>query len=98
MFDFWPDLSEYDDSELYTVHGIEPSRLRVGASGQLFSSNNPTTVARHFRQLAAHRIDGVFFQRWGNQCLVPESMTGRPNNPDSYTSRIARYAVTNIVF
>lgn len=90
-FDFWPDLSEYDEAELYSVPSIEPSKLRMGASGKLFSSNHPATVARHFRQLAAHRIDGVFLQRWGNQCLIPESMTGRPTNADSLTSRIARY-------
>lgn len=69
---------------------ILPSRLRTGASGKLFSSNHPATVARHFRVLAAHRIDGVFLQRWANQCLVPESISGRPLNPASRLAMIAR--------
>lgn len=92
VFDFWPDTSDYDDSELYSVPSVSPSRLRVGASGKLFSSSHPATIARHFRMLAAHRIDGVFFQRWANQCLVPESISGHPADPASYSTTIAKCA------
>ncbi|KAF8308698.1 hypothetical protein DL93DRAFT_2170926 [Clavulina sp. PMI_390] len=90
VFDFWPDLSEYDESELCDVPNVEPSRYRAGASGQLFSSTNRAVVSRHFRQMAAHRIDGALFQRWGNQCLVPEAVSGRAINPNSITAKIAR--------
>lgn len=90
VFDFWPDLNDYPESELYPVPSIAPSGLLEGANGKLFSSANPATVSRHFRQLAAHGVDGVFFQRWGNQCLVPASVSGRIPRPDSITSIIAR--------
>ena len=94
MFDFWPDTSDYDDSELYSVPSISPNRLRDGASGKLFSSSHPATVERHFRMLAAHRIDGVFLQRWANQCLVPESISGHPPNTASYLTTIAKCALS----
>ncbi|KAN0101251.1 hypothetical protein V8E55_001235 [Tylopilus felleus] len=62
--DLWPDISEYDPSELYPAPGL------ISASGDpvhLFSSRHPKTVQRHFHWMALHGVDGAFLQRFAGQ-------------------------------
>ena len=59
-FDSWPDMTEFDADELC------PTGLRYpnGSSAGLYSAANSKTVARHFRWMASHGIDGVWKQRF----------------------------------
>jgi hypothetical protein len=59
--DFWPDLSEYDDDELFATN----YRHRDGRVAKVFSSTNTKTVVRHFRWMSEYGIDGAFVQRFG---------------------------------
>ena len=58
--DLWPDVSEYDDDELY-VTGFTNAD---GTSARTFSSHNRKTVLRHFKWMADYGIDGAFVQRF----------------------------------
>lgn len=58
--DFWPDLSEYDDDELFATN----YRHRDGRVAKVFSSTNTKTVVRHFRWMSEYGIDGAFIQRF----------------------------------
>ena len=63
-FDLWPDMSDMGDDEKYAAPGF------VTASGEqayLFSSQNRTTVVRHFRWMQDYGIDGVFVQRFASE-------------------------------
>jgi hypothetical protein len=60
--DLWPDVSEYDDDELYaTAFSYED-----GTPAKTFSSYNRKTVVRHFRWMADYGIDGTFVQRFAH--------------------------------
>jgi hypothetical protein len=60
--DLWPDVSEYDDDELYaTAFSYED-----GTPAKTFSSYNRKTVVRHFRWMADYGIDGAFVQRFAH--------------------------------
>ncbi|KAF9654233.1 hypothetical protein BDM02DRAFT_3085568 [Thelephora ganbajun] len=63
--DIWPDVSEYDPSELYEAPGL---RTQSGEKCYLFSSRNQKTVDRHFNWMAQHGVDGAFLQRFAGQC------------------------------
>ncbi|KAF9786869.1 hypothetical protein BJ322DRAFT_680773 [Thelephora terrestris] len=63
--DIWPDVSEYDPSELYEAPGL---RTQSGDKCYLFSSRNKRTVDRHFNWMAQHGVDGAFLQRFAGQC------------------------------
>ncbi|KAF8642851.1 hypothetical protein AX16_009359 [Volvariella volvacea WC 439] len=63
--DVWPDVSEYDESELYPVPGY---KTKAGDQVHLFSSRHPNTVQRHFHWMAKHGVDGAFLQRFVGQC------------------------------
>ena len=73
--DMWPDTSGFDQDELC------PTALRLpsGAPANLFSSENPKTVARHFRWLRDYGIDAVALQRFESGMTKPAVMT-RANN------------------
>lgn len=63
--DIWPDVSEYEPSELYEAPGL---RTQSGEKCYLFSSRNKKTVDRHFNWMAQHGVDGAFLQRFAGQC------------------------------
>jgi len=60
--DQWPDVSEYDDDELYTT-GFSHAD---GTVAKTFSSHNRKTVVRHFKWMRDYGIDGAFVQRFAN--------------------------------
>jgi hypothetical protein len=59
-FDYWPDLSEYDEDELFETD-MEYSN---GDPVKLYSAYRYKTVERHFKWMYDHRLDGVFLQRF----------------------------------
>lgn len=58
--DFWPDVSELEENELFSTGMTLPS----GAPARVYSAYHPKTVARHFRWMREHGLDGVFLQRF----------------------------------
>jgi len=58
--DFWPDLREFDDDELYPT----AFKYRDGSNAKLYSNYNQKTVERHCRWMYEYGIDGVFVQRF----------------------------------
>ncbi len=60
--DLWPDVSEYDDDELYATGFFHAD----GTGAKTFSSHNRKTVIRHFKWMRDYGIDGAFVQRFAN--------------------------------
>ncbi len=58
--EYWPDVSELDDDELYTTGFFNAD----GTPAKTFSSHNRKTVIRHFKWMADYGIDGAFIQRF----------------------------------
>jgi hypothetical protein len=65
--DLWPDLSEFDQSELCPTGMALPS----GAPAFVFSSESAMTVHRHFRWMRDYGLDGVAVQRFLSQIANP---------------------------
>lgn len=61
--DLWPDISEYDEDELFDT-GF---RNADGSIARVFSSYSQKTVIRHFRWMEEYGIDGAFLQRFANE-------------------------------
>jgi hypothetical protein len=69
--DLWPDLSEFDRSELCPTGMNLPS----GAPAFVFSSETAATVRRHFRWMNNYGIDGVAVERFLSQIANPRFLT-----------------------
>lgn len=65
--DLWPDVSEYDDDELYVTKFFHAD----GTPARTFSSHNRKTVLRHFKWMRDYGIDGAFVQRFANGLKDP---------------------------
>jgi len=65
--DFWPDISELDEDELFAT-GMT---LTNGSPARLYSAFTQKTVVRHFRWMKDNRLDGVFLQRFSSELSNP---------------------------
>lgn len=60
--DLWPDLTEYDQTDLYET-GF---RYKTGVRAKTFSSFSKKTTQLHFEWMRDYGIDGAFIQRFSN--------------------------------
>ena len=60
--DLWPDVSEYDQKDLFET-GFE---FKNGKAAKVFSSYSASTVDLHFKWMKDYGIDGAFIQRFAN--------------------------------
>jgi len=58
--DFWPDMSECDNDELYRTD----LNYSNGANAPVYSAFNTKTVERHCRWMQDYGLDGIFAQRF----------------------------------
>jgi hypothetical protein len=63
--DFWPDESELTEPEKYSTE----FKHADGSPAYVFTSQNATTVDRHFKWMKDYGIDGVFLQRFAHDVL-----------------------------
>jgi hypothetical protein len=60
-FEMWPDLTGFTASERFAAPGFtDPD----GQQAELFSSDHPSTVLRHFEWMRDYGIDGVWLQHF----------------------------------
>ncbi len=78
--DVWPDLAEFDSDELCR----SDMTLRSGAAAHLFSSENASTVRRHFRWMREYDIDGAVIGRFVGATVTP----GRAERVDAVLGNI----------
>jgi hypothetical protein len=70
-FEMWPDMTDYGLKERFPAPGFTyPS----GHPADLFSSDNPATVQRHFTWMRDYGLDGAWLQRF---------LVGLPSGPAS---------------
>ena len=76
-FELWPDMAEYGAAERFPAPGFT---YPDGRQAELFSSDNPATVLRHFEWMRDYGIDGAWLQRF---------VVGLPGGPlgEQYPSR-----------
>ena len=77
-FEMWPDMTEYPPNERYEAPGFT---YPGGSPAQLFSSDNPGTIQRHFQWMVDYGIHGVWLQHFVVD--LPGSA-----NADRYPSRM----------
>lgn len=65
--DLWPDVSEFPAADRHDS-GL---RLSDGRPAELYASDNPAVVERHFCWMREHGIDGVFLQRFASELTQP---------------------------
>ncbi|MGB0257361.1 MAG: glycoside hydrolase family 71/99-like protein [Coraliomargarita sp.] len=63
--DFWPDETELTEAEKYATD----FKHADGSPAYVFTSQNATTVDRHFKWMKDYGIDGVFLQRFAHDVL-----------------------------
>lgn len=77
--DFWPDISELDNDELYATSMTLPD----GSLAQLYSAFNRKTVVRHFKWMKENHLDGVFLQRFSSELGSPTFLALRNRVADN---------------
>jgi hypothetical protein len=65
--DFWPDVSELDNDELFHT----AMNLSNGAPARVYAAYKTKTVVRHFKWMQDAGIDGVFLQRFTSELSDP---------------------------
>jgi hypothetical protein len=60
-FEMWPDMAEYGPKERFPAPGFTHPD---GRPAELFSSDNPATVLRHFQWMRDYGLDGAWLQRF----------------------------------
>jgi len=60
-FDMWPDMTDYSASERYPAPGFT---YPDGRQAELFSSDHPRTVLRHFEWMRDYGLDGAWLQHF----------------------------------
>ena len=71
--DFWPDVSEFDEDELFDTGLLLPD----GSAAKVPSAYTMKTVKRHMKWLADYQLDGVFLQRFVNELEDPRYLDFR---------------------
>jgi hypothetical protein len=66
--DMWPDVSEYDPSDLHEVPGL---KLPDGSPAKLYSAFRKGPVLLHCRWMRQYGIDGVFLSRFIGEANSP---------------------------
>jgi len=76
-FEMWPDMTDYPPAERYPATGFT---YPGGRQAELFSSDDPRTVLRHFEWMRDYGIDGAWLQHF---------LVGLPGGPEAaaYPSR-----------
>ena len=72
--EIWPDVTEYDSSDLFFVPNTV---LTYGGTPYLFSPYRQGAVNVHFRWMQENGIDGGFLQRFIIECRDPNSASQR---------------------
>ncbi len=68
--DYWPDVSEYDPTDLYQVNGMTHPD---GQPSYLYSAFRKGPVLKHFQWMRQYGIDGVFLSRFISETVYPQT-------------------------